>query len=183
MFTLYFIVHLTFHRLLSVSVFTLYFIVCCFCVHLIFHCVCRFRFLSSPYISSFALGFCIPFLFCSCALPYYSNVVVFLHVSVLYLKICCFYSICAVPYIPLSLLYIYVLYLIFRYHCYIFMCCTLYSVIIALYFCVVLCISFFWLYISVPWAVQARLLTPLTFARHRLSPLAAFTSDAYFFQR
>ena len=30
------------------------------------------------------------------------------------------------------------------------------------------------------WAVQAGLLTPLTFARHRLSPLAAFTSDAYF---
>ena len=26
------------------------------------------------------------------------------------------------------------------------------------------------------WAVQAGLLTPLTFARHRLSPLAAFTS-------
>ena len=31
------------------------------------------------------------------------------------------------------------------------------------------------------WAVQARLLTPLTFARHRLSPLAAFTSGATFF--
>ena len=30
------------------------------------------------------------------------------------------------------------------------------------------------------WAVQARLLTPLTFAQHRLSPLAAFTSGAYF---
>ena len=30
-------------------------------------------------------------------------------------------------------------------------------------------------------AVQAGLLTPLTFARHRLSPLAAFTSSAYFF--
>ena len=29
-------------------------------------------------------------------------------------------------------------------------------------------------------AVQAGLLTPLTFARHRLSPLAAFTSGAYF---
>ena len=28
--------------------------------------------------------------------------------------------------------------------------------------------------------VQAGLLTPLTFARHRLSPLAAFTSGAYF---
>ena len=31
------------------------------------------------------------------------------------------------------------------------------------------------------WAVQAGLLTPLTFAQHRLSPLAAFTSGAYFF--
>ena len=31
------------------------------------------------------------------------------------------------------------------------------------------------------WAVQAGLLTPLTFARHRLSPLAAFTSGASFF--
>ena len=31
------------------------------------------------------------------------------------------------------------------------------------------------------WAIQAGLLTPLTFARHRLSPLAAFTSGAYFF--
>ena len=30
------------------------------------------------------------------------------------------------------------------------------------------------------WAIQAGLLTPLTFARHRLSPLAAFTSGAYF---
>ena len=30
------------------------------------------------------------------------------------------------------------------------------------------------------WAVQAGLLTPLTFVRHRLSPLAAFTSGAYF---
>ena len=30
------------------------------------------------------------------------------------------------------------------------------------------------------WTVQAGLLTPLTFARHRLSPLAAFTSGAYF---
>ena len=29
------------------------------------------------------------------------------------------------------------------------------------------------------WAILARLLTPLTFARHRLSPLAAFTSGAY----
>ena len=30
------------------------------------------------------------------------------------------------------------------------------------------------------WAVQAGLLTPLTFARHCSSPLAAFTSGAYF---
>ena len=30
------------------------------------------------------------------------------------------------------------------------------------------------------WAIQAVLLTPLTFARHRLSPLAAFTSGAYY---
>ena len=30
------------------------------------------------------------------------------------------------------------------------------------------------------WAIQAGLLTPLTFARHRLNPLAAFTSGAYF---
>ena len=30
------------------------------------------------------------------------------------------------------------------------------------------------------WAIQAGLLTPLTFARHRLSPLAAFSSGAYF---
>ena len=30
------------------------------------------------------------------------------------------------------------------------------------------------------WAVQVGLLTPLTFAQHSLSPLAAFTSGAYF---
>ena len=30
------------------------------------------------------------------------------------------------------------------------------------------------------WAIQAGLLTPLTFTRHRLSPLPAFTSGAYF---
>ena len=30
------------------------------------------------------------------------------------------------------------------------------------------------------WAIQAGLLTPLIFARHRLSLLAAFTSGAYF---
>ena len=34
--------------------------------------------------------------------------------------------------------------------------------------------------ISVYWAIQAWLLTHLTFARHRLSPLAVFTSGAYF---
>ena len=28
------------------------------------------------------------------------------------------------------------------------------------------------------WVIQAGLLTPLTFARHRLSPLVAFTSGA-----
>ena len=33
------------------------------------------------------------------------------------------------------------------------------------------------------WAIQAGLLTPLTFVRHRLSPLAAFTSGAYLFHR
>ena len=33
------------------------------------------------------------------------------------------------------------------------------------------------------WAIQAGLLTPLTFARHRLSPLAAFTSGAYFLHK
>ena len=32
------------------------------------------------------------------------------------------------------------------------------------------------------WGIQAGLLTPLTFARYRLSPLAAFTSGAYFLQ-
>ena len=31
------------------------------------------------------------------------------------------------------------------------------------------------------WAIQAGLLTPFTFARHRLSPWAAFTSGVYFF--
>ena len=30
------------------------------------------------------------------------------------------------------------------------------------------------------WAVQVGLLTPLTFTQHRLSPLAVFTSSAYF---
>ena len=34
--------------------------------------------------------------------------------------------------------------------------------------------------LSCYWAIQAGLLTPLTFARHRLSPMAAFTSGAYF---
>ena len=36
------------------------------------------------------------------------------------------------------------------------------------------------IHIPILWAVQAGLLTPLTFARHCLSPLAAFTSGAYF---
>ena len=31
------------------------------------------------------------------------------------------------------------------------------------------------------WAVQVGLLTPMTFAHHHLSPLAAFTSSVYFF--
>ena len=30
------------------------------------------------------------------------------------------------------------------------------------------------------WAIQVGLLTPLTFAQHRLSPLAAFTFGVYF---
>ena len=34
--------------------------------------------------------------------------------------------------------------------------------------------------LSMYWAIQAGLLTPLTFAQHCLSPLAAFTSGAYF---
>ena len=38
----------------------------------------------------------------------------------------------------------------------------------------------FFRYSLVYWVIQAGLLTPLTFARHRLSPVAAFTSDAYF---
>ena len=33
---------------------------------------------------------------------------------------------------------------------------------------------------EVCWAIQAGLLTPLTFARHRLSPLVAVNSDGYF---
>ena len=33
------------------------------------------------------------------------------------------------------------------------------------------------------WAIQAGLLTPLTFARHHLNPLAAFTSGAYFLRK
>ena len=36
------------------------------------------------------------------------------------------------------------------------------------------------LVLGVYWAIQAGLLTSLTFARHRLSPLSAFTSGAYF---
>jgi len=35
-------------------------------------------------------------------------------------------------------------------------------------------------YLTRYWTVQAGLLTPLTSAWHRLSPLAAFTSGAYF---
>ena len=35
-------------------------------------------------------------------------------------------------------------------------------------------------YMAVYWAIQVGLLTPLTFARHRLSPLAALTSGVYF---
>ena len=35
-------------------------------------------------------------------------------------------------------------------------------------------------YSIIYWEVQAGLLTPLTFAQHRFSPLAAFTSSAYF---
>ena len=38
------------------------------------------------------------------------------------------------------------------------------------------CLNLFCVY----WAIQVGLLTPLTFAWHRLSPLAAFTSGAYF---
>ena len=34
--------------------------------------------------------------------------------------------------------------------------------------------------LMVYWVVQMGLLTPLTFAPHRLSPLAAFTLGAYF---
>ena len=45
--------------------------------------------------------------------------------------------------------------------------------------------DFHWLTVYLPWhrtywAIQAGLLTPLTFAWHRLSPLAAFTFGAYF---
>ena len=36
------------------------------------------------------------------------------------------------------------------------------------------------LHCPIYWAIQAGLLTPLTFARHRLSPLATFTSGTYF---
>ena len=41
------------------------------------------------------------------------------------------------------------------------------------------CLTSFWTIASY-WAVQMGLLTPLTFAWHCLSPLAAFTSSAYF---
>ena len=48
--------------------------------------------------------------------------------------------------------------------------CSL-SISLVLFFIILCCLY---------WAIQAGLLTPLTFARHRLSPLAAFTSGAYF---
>ena len=51
--------------------------------------------------------------------------------------------------------------------------CTLLSLISSLY-------TFLSLVSSLYWAVQVGLLTPLTFARHHLSPLATFTSGAYF---
>ena len=35
-------------------------------------------------------------------------------------------------------------------------------------------------YRNMYWAIQAGLLTPVTFAQHRLNPLAAFTSGVYF---
>ena len=48
------------------------------------------------------------------------------------------------------------------------------------YRCLVLCSTAVWYSVLLYWAIQAGLLTPLTFARHRLGPLAAFTSGAYF---
>ena len=46
---------------------------------------------------------------------------------------------------------------------------------------VLMSLFFMLLVLSLYWAHQAGLLTPLNFAWHRLSPLAAFTSSAYFF--
>ena len=47
-------------------------------------------------------------------------------------------------------------------------------------FCIGVISGIYSRWFSLYWAIQAGLLTPLTFARHRLSPLAAFTSGAYF---
>ena len=60
--------------------------------------------------------------------------------------------------------------------------CTMYPYI-AGYICLYVSLSLCVLISVCPclyWAVQVGLLTPLTFARHRLSSLAAFTSGAYF---
>ena len=43
-----------------------------------------------------------------------------------------------------------------------------------------MCRCMFSLFCDVYWVIQVRLLTPVTFAQHRLSALAAFTSGAYF---
>ena len=50
--------------------------------------------------------------------------------------------------------------------------------------CLPVCVSFTWydsLFLFPYWAVQAGLLTPLTFTRHRLSPLAALLLVHTFF--
>ena len=44
----------------------------------------------------------------------------------------------------------------------------------------VVCTMFSWVLVCSYWAIQVGLLTPLTFAQYRLSPLDAFTSGAYF---
>ena len=148
LFALGFCVHLIFHCLLWVSVFTLHFIVCfgflCspyillfalgFCVHLIFHCL----------LSEFTLYFIVCFRFLSssvfhfCFVPVLYRIIPMLFFftflwSTLYSVVFTLYF-CAVPYIPLSLLYISVLYHIFRYHCSIFLCCALYFILLALHF-------------------------------------------------
>ena len=49
--------------------------------------------------------------------------------------------------------------------------------------CLSVCVSFTWydsLFLFPYWAVQAGLLTPLTFTLHDLSPLAVFTFGVYF---